>query len=298
MPEASVYQTDLAGLTLLNRGKVRDIYEVGEHLLIVASDRLSAFDSVLPTPIPMKGKVLTGLTLFWLDHFKVDVVDHLLTADVNEMPESVRAHAEVLAGRSMLVHRAETVPVECVVRGYLSGSGWRSYQEGGDVCGIPLPKGLQESDKLPEPIFTPTTKAASGHDEPLDFAGSVRLVGEETANAIRDKSLWVYTQAAEYAASRGVIIADTKFEWGTAAGRLLLIDEVLTPDSSRFWPADSFAPGGPQPSYDKQYVRDWLDQSGWNHEPPAPELPEDVVARTTEKYVQAYERITGREFQG
>jgi len=297
MSQPTVYHTELSGLELFNRGKVRDIYEVGEDLLIVASDRLSAYDSVLPTPIPKKGQVLTGLTLFWLDFFKDDVANHLITADIAEMPESVRMHSNVLRGRAMLVKRAETLPVECVVRGYLSGSGWRSYRENGEVCGVSLPTGLRESDKLPEPIFTPTTKAESGHDEPLSFEESTKLVGEETANTIRDRSLWVYAKAAEYAASRGVIIADTKFEWGTFDGKLILIDEVLTPDSSRFWPADQYAPGGPQPSFDKQYVRDWLDESGWNHEPPAPELPAEVVAKTTEKYVQAYEKVTGSELQ-
>ena len=298
MPEPTVFNTELSGLRLFSRGKVRDIYEVGDDLLIVASDRLSAFDSVLPTPIPRKGKVLTGLTLFWLDFFRDDVANHLLTADVAEMPEPVRRHSNVLQGRSMLVRRAQPLPVECVVRGYLSGSGWKSYRRDGVVCGVKLKPGLRESDRLPQPIFTPTTKAASGHDEPLTFEGSVDLVGPETAAAIRDRSLWVYSKAAEYAASRGVIIADTKFEWGAVEGRLILIDEVLTPDSSRFWPADRYAPGGPQPSFDKQYVRDWLDASGWNREPPAPELPAEVVSKTAEKYVQAYEKVTGRGFAG
>jgi len=298
MAQETVFRTELGGLKLRNRGKVRDIYEVGEHLLIVATDRLSAFDCVLPTPIPKKGKVLTALTLFWLDHFKADVANHLVTADVTAMPEPARRHADVLRGRSMLVRRAKPLPVECVCRGYLSGSAWQSYQEVGAVCGIKLPKGLKESDKLPEPIFTPTTKAESGHDEPLSQEAAAELVGEKTAATIRERSLWVYGKAREFAASRGVIIADTKFEWGEADGRLLLIDEVLTPDSSRFWPAEGYRPGGAQPSFDKQYVRDWLNASGWNHEPPAPELPPDVVARTTEKYVQAYEKITGRGFEG
>ena len=297
MTEEAVYQTELSGVTLLNRGKVRDIYEVGEDLLIVASDRLSAFDSVLPTPIPLKGEVLTQLTLFWLDFLKDEVANHLITADVEAMPEPVRAHADVLRGRSMLVHKADTLPVECVCRGYLSGSGWTSYQECGAVCGMVLPAGLKESDKLPDPIFTPTTKADSGHDEPLSFEGAVEMVGEPMARAIRNQSLWVYRTASEYAASRGVIIADTKFEWGMVNGELTLIDEVLTPDSSRFWPADEYKPGGTQASFDKQYVRNWLNESGWDHEPPAPPLPEEVVRGTTEKYVQAYEKITGREFR-
>ena len=283
---------------MLNRGKVRDIYEVGDDLLIVASDRLSAFDCIMPTPIPMKGKVLTGLTLFWLELFD-DVESHLITADVGEMPEDVRLHAEVVEGRSMLVRRAKPAPVECVCRGYLSGSGWKSYKESGEVCGVALPAGLVESDKLPEPIFTPTTKAESGHDEPLGFEEAAEMVGADRAAELRDRSLGLYTRAAEFARTRGVIIADTKFEWGEIAdGGLILIDEALTPDSSRFWPADEYAPGGPQPSFDKQYVRDWLTEIGFNREPPAPELPRDVVARTKEKYVQAYEKITGRAFHG
>ena len=297
MCDNGVYETKIEGLALLHRGKVRDIYEVGDDLLIVASDRLSAFDSVLPTPIPMKGKVLTGLTLFWLDFLKGDVRNHLIAADVDAMGDGVRAHADVLRGRSMLVRRAKPLAVECVVRGYLSGSAWASYQESGSVCGIALRKGLVESDKLPQPIFTPTTKAESGHDEPLDFGAAAGLVGEETARTIRDRSLWVYQKASEYAASRGVIIADTKFEWGTVNGELILIDEVLTPDSSRFWPADAYAPGRAQASFDKQYVRDWLNESGWDHEPPAPALPPDVVAGATERYMQAYEKIAGHELQ-
>jgi phosphoribosylaminoimidazole-succinocarboxamide synthase len=297
MPDDAIRQTDLVGLKPFSRGKVRDIYEVGDCLLIVATDRLSAFDVVLPTPIPRKGDVLTALTLFWLALFRSEVANHLVTADVMQMPAPARRHADALRGRSMLVRRAVPLRVECVVRGYLAGSGWKSYRQEGAVCGVRLPRGLKESSRLPQPVFTPSTKAETGHDDPLDFAGVVRLVGEEHARLLRDKSLWLYSRAAEYAASRGVLIADTKFEWGLVDGRLTLIDEVLTPDSSRFWPSDGYAPGGPQPSYDKQYVRDWLDASGWNREPPAPTLPPDVVARTTEKYVQAYERITGRALQ-
>ena len=295
MIDTAIYETHLEGLNLRNRGKVRDIYEVGEHLLIVATDRISAFDCIMPTPIPCKGKVLTGLTLFWLGKFP-DIPNHLVTADVNEMPEAVRRHADVLRGRSMLVRSAAPAPVECVCRGYLSGSGWTSYQETGCVCGVELPPGLRESDKLPEPIFTPTTKAESGHDEPLDFAGAVQLVGAPAAAELRDRTVSLYSRAADYARTRGVIIADTKFEWGTVDGDTILIDEVLTPDSSRFWPADGYAPGGAQPSFDKQYVRDWLTEIGFNREPPAPELPPEVVARTTEKYVQAFEKLTGQTF--
>jgi len=297
MSEGALFQSDITGLKLLNRGKVRDIYEAGDRLVIVASDRLSAFDSVLPTPIPLKGSVLTALSLFWLDFFGASVENHLVTADVNAMPEPVKRQAATLAGRTMLVRKAKPMPVECVVRGYLSGSGWKSYQKDQTVCGVKLPAGLKESSKLPEPIFTPTTKAESGHDLPLDFAGTVKLVGEETAKSLRDKTIDLYRRASEYAAGRGVIIADTKFEWGMFDGRIILIDEVLTPDSSRFWPADGYAPGRGQPSFDKQYVRDWLLASGWNQEPPAPKLPADVALRTTEKYVQAYEKITGRKFQ-
>ena len=292
MPEP-VAQTDLDGLELLSRGKVRDIYALAGNLLIVATDRISCFDVVLRTAIPGKGKVLTHLTRFWLDYLKALTPNHLITADVDAMGPLVAPHRRVLRGRSMLVKRAQVLPVECVVRGYLSGSGWRSYQEDGTVCGVRLPAGLRESDRLPEPIFTPTSKAESGHDLPMTMAGVEDAVGPELAARLRDLSINVYAKAADYARERGIIIADTKLEWGMVAGELTLIDEVLTPDSSRFWPAADYAPGRPQQSYDKQYVRDWLDGTGWNHEPPSPELPEDVVRRTAEKYMEACRLLTG-----
>ncbi len=292
MPEA-IAETNLAPLELLNRGKVRDLYAVGPNLLIVASDRISCFDVVLQTAIPWKGKVLTYLTEFWLDLLGGDVPNHLVTTDVNAMGADVAAHSAVLQGRSMLVKRAEVLPVECVVRGYLAGSGWRSYRDSGQVCGIELPAGLVQSDKLPEPIFTPTTKAEAGHDLPMTWAEVVAALGAETAERVRDLSIGVYSKAADYAAERGIILCDTKFEWGVCDGELTLIDEVLTPDSSRFWPADDYEPGRAQSSYDKQYVRDWLDESGWDHEPPSPELPEDVVARTADKYLAACRLLTG-----
>ncbi len=292
MPEA-IAETNLAPLELLNRGKVRDLYAVGPHLLIVASDRISCFDVVLQTAIPWKGKVLTYLTEFWLGLLSGDVPNHLVTTDVSAMGADVAAHSAVLQGRSMLVKRADVLPVECVVRGYLAGSGWRSYRDSGQVCGIELPAGLVESDKLPEPIFTPTTKAEAGHDLPMSWPEVVDALGAETAERVRDLSIGVYGKSADYAAERGIILCDTKFEWGLCDGELTLIDEVLTPDSSRFWPAADYGPGRAQSSYDKQYVRDWLDESGWDHEPPSPELPEDVVARTAAKYLEACRLLTG-----
>ena len=293
--EKPIQQTNLAGLELTNRGKVRDIYRVGENLLIVATDRLSAFDVVLPTGIPYKGKVLTALSLFWFDLLKDVTENHLITASVEEMPEPVRRHADVLRGRSMLVRKAEIIPIECVVRGYLAGSGWKEYRQSGTVCGIRLPTGLRESDRLPEPTFTPATKAASGHDENVSFERAAEIVGVETAAELRRRTLSVYQKASAYARQRGIIISDTKFEWGRVEGRMILADEVLTPDSSRFWPADKYAPGGPQPSFDKQFVRDYLETLNWDKRPPAPTLPEDVVQQTSQKYLEAYERLTGKK---
>jgi len=292
MPEPLV-ETHLSGLELFNRGKVRDIYALDSRLLIVTTDRISCFDVVLQTPIPHKGKVLTQLTTFWLRQLADLVPNHLITADVDEMGPEVEPHADLLRGRTMLVRRADVLPVECVVRGYLSGSGWRSYRDTGRVCGIELPKGLRESDRLPEPIFTPTTKAQAGHDLPLSMPEVREMVGRELADRVRDLSIHVYKRAADYAGARGIIISDTKFEWGLCDGELTLVDEVLTPDSSRFWPADAYHPGGPQASYDKQYVRDWLDETGWDHEPPSPELPDEVVRKTAEKYLEACRRLTG-----
>jgi phosphoribosylaminoimidazole-succinocarboxamide synthase len=294
MNEALLY-TQLPGIALWNRGKVRDIYDLGEHLLIVATDRISAFDCVMPNGIPDKGRVLTGLSLFWFDLTADLVPNHLVSGDVAEFPPSLAAAAEVLRGRSMLVKRSEVVPVECVVRGYLAGSGWREYQERGTVCGHPLPAGLRQADRLPEPLFTPATKAATGHDENISIARMRELVGAETAAALQDKSLALYRRAADYARERGILIADTKFEFGWCDGELLLVDEVLTPDSSRFWDAAQYAPGSSPPSFDKQFVRDYLESLGWNKEPPAPELPPDIVAQTRAKYLDAYRRLVGQD---
>jgi phosphoribosylaminoimidazole-succinocarboxamide synthase len=281
---------------MLARGKVRDIYEAGDDLLMVASDRISAFDVVLPTPIPGKGQVLTGLSLFWFEATKGLVPNHVITADPSRFPPPFDEARDELAGRAMLVQRAEVVPVECVARGYLSGSGWKDYRRTGGVCGIRLPAGLVESEQLPAAIFTPTTKAATGHDEPLTFEEVTKLIGGDLADRLRELTLGLYAFAAERARQRGILLADTKFEFGFVDDELTLVDEVLTPDSSRFWPADRYAEGGGQPSYDKQYVRDWLDASGWNHEPPPPELPPDVVEQTASRYRDAYELVTGEPF--
>ena len=280
------------------QGKVRDLYEAGpDHLLLVASDRISAFDVILPNPVPDKGRVLTGLSLFWFDRTKDLVGNHLVTADRHAFPAPF-ALDEELAGRAMLVRRAQVVPMECVARGYLSGSGWREYERAGSVCGIALPTGLVESDRLPEPIFTPTTKAAEGHDLPLSPDEAADLVGRGLYERLKELSLGIYERLAVTAGAHGIILADTKFEFGFCEGELILIDEVGTPDSSRFWPADAYETGHAQPSFDKQYVRDWLDASGWDHEPPPPDLPPNVVARTAAKYRDAYERVTGEPFDG
>jgi phosphoribosylaminoimidazole-succinocarboxamide synthase len=288
---AVISQTDFPDLKLRGRGKVRDIYDLGDRLLIVATDRLSAFDVVLPTPIPDKGKVLTQLSLFWFEKL-AHIVPHHLIATRNFTGE-LAPYAAALEGRAMLCRRTEPVPIECVVRGYISGSGWKDYQKSGAICGIPLPTGLRESDKLPEPIFTPSTKAVTGHDENISFEQTVEVVGQPLAEKLRDTTLAIYNQASAYAAERGIIIADTKFEFGLLDGELIWIDEALTPDSSRFWPADQFSPGKAQPSFDKQYVRDYLERIGWNKQPPGPALPADVVAATREKYRDSYQRITG-----
>lgn len=289
-------QTSYPELTLFRRGKVRDVYAVGaDRLLIVATDRISAFDVVLPNPIPEKGRVLTGLSLFWFDLIKDIVPTHLITADVREYPEPLSRHARELEGRSMLVRRTEVVPFECVVRGYLAGSGWKDYRKTGAVCGIAFPPGLRESERLPEPIFTPATKAEAGHDLNVSEAEMAKDVGVELTDTLKRFSLAVYRRAAEYAATRGIIIADTKFEFGRIDGRVILVDEVLTPDSSRFWPAAGYAPGGSPPSFDKQYVRDYLETLTWDKKSPAPPLPDEVVRRTSEKYREAYRLLTGRE---
>jgi phosphoribosylaminoimidazole-succinocarboxamide synthase len=290
----ALLETNIASLEAPKRGKVRDIYTCGDRLLIVASDRISAFDSVMPNGIPDKGRILTQLSSFWFDFTKKLAPNHVITTDVNAMELNLTdAERAALRGRSTLARKAKVVPIECVVRGYLAGSGWKEYQESGTVCGIKLPEGLTESDKLPAPIFTPATKAESGHDENISFERMVEIVGTELATTLRDKSIAVYRNASEHAASRGVIICDTKFEWGQAGGELILVDEVLTPDSSRFWPADQYKPGGPQPSYDKQFVRDYLVSIGWDKEPPAPPLSDEVVAATREKYMEALRVLAG-----
>jgi phosphoribosylaminoimidazole-succinocarboxamide synthase len=288
-----VLETCLPGLKLVARGKVRDVYGLGDKLLIVATDRISAFDYVLATGIPDKGKVLTQLSVFWFNFLRDITPTHFLTADVNEYPEQLKPYRDLLEGRSMLVRRGKMIEIECVARGYLAGSGWKEYREKGTVCGIPLPAGLQESDRLPEPIFTPATKAQSGHDENISFQNVVQIAGRDLAEMLRDLTLRIYKKAAAYAESCGIIVADTKFEFGFANGDLMLADEVLTPDSSRFWPKQTYRPGGPQPSYDKQYVRDYLESIGWNKQPPAPALPPDVALKTSEKYKEAYRALTG-----
>jgi len=313
MPNDALLYTDLPGVPLFNRGKVRDIYDLGERLLIIATDRISAFDVVMPNGIPDKGKILTALSLFWFDLLADVTPNHLLETDVARYPDPLPRYGDQLAGRSMLVTKARVLPVECVVRGYLAGSGWKDYRSTGSICGIGLPPGLEESAQLPEPIFTPATKAASGHDENITPARAADMVGEELFHRLRDQSLMIYGVAAQYARERGIIIADTKFEFGRCLGaassevaigsarsgdrapELLLIDEVLTPDSSRFWDAAIYRLGASQDSFDKQYVRDYLETLDWNKEPPAPELPPEVVARTREKYLEAYRRLVGEE---
>jgi phosphoribosylaminoimidazole-succinocarboxamide synthase len=277
----------LPGYPLRARGKVRDIYEDHDRLLIVATDRISAFDYILATGIPDKGRVLTQMTLYWLDFLRGVVPNHLLSTDVSALPPEFE-------GRSMWVKKAQMFDVECVARGYLSGSGWKDYLRTGALCGIPLTAGLRESDKLPEPIFTPATKAQSGHDENISYETVVNMIGADTAARLRDLTLTIYNKASDYARSRGIIIADTKFEFGVVDGNILLADEVLTPDSSRFWPAETYSPGGAQPSYDKQFVRDYLESIHWNKQPPAPALPEDVAKRTSEKYKDAYRTLSGK----
>jgi len=292
---APVLETTFTDLKLSRRGKVRDVYEVDEdRLLIVATDRISAFDSVSPTPIERKGEVLTSLSRFWFAKLGHIVPNHLITTNIGEMPDAVRAHADELRGRSMLVTRTEVFPVECVVRGYLVGSGWKDYQRTGEVCGHKLPAGLRESAKLEKPIFTPATKAETGHDENISEEQMAEIVGREVMETLREISLRVYSEAADYARGRGIIIADTKFEFGRdREGRIILIDEVLTPDSSRFWPVDSYEVGKSQPSFDKQYVRDYLESIKWNKQPPCPELPPEIAQATTKRYLEAYQLITG-----
>ncbi len=290
-----VLQSELGNADVpVRRGKVRDVYDFGDRLLFVATDRISAFDYVLPTGIPRKGEILTRISQFWFD--QLDVPNHFISTDLTTLPLPEGTDIDSLQGRSMVVRRTNVVPIECVVRGYLSGSGWKEYQASGTVCGIKLPTGLQESSQLPEPIFTPATKAEEGHDENISFERMIEIIGGERAHELRSLSLNVYRQGVEYAATRGIIIADTKFEFGEIDGELILIDEVMTPDSSRFWPQDLYKAGGSQPSFDKQYVRDWLLSSGWDKNSPPPELPADVVERTSAKYIEAFEKLTGTQF--
>lgn len=292
----ALLETSLGSLPLTARGKVRDIYSLGElELLFVASDRISAFDHVLATGVPDKGRILTQLSLFWFDFLKDTVKNHVLTADPTQFPASLQPYLDQLAGRSMIVRRAQMFPVECVVRAYLSGSGWKDYQANGSVCGIKLPAGLRESDQLPEPIFTPAAKInTGGHDENISFETVISAIGADYAHALRKLTLDIFEKASRYAERRGLILADTKFEFGLIDGEIVLADEVLTPDSSRYWPAEGYAPGGPQPSFDKQYVRDYLESIRWNKQAPAPALPADIVERTRAKYLEAYRLITGR----
>ncbi|HYA17652.1 MAG TPA: phosphoribosylaminoimidazolesuccinocarboxamide synthase [Bryobacteraceae bacterium] len=291
--------THLPGIEKVGSGKVRDVYRVGDDLLIIATDRISAFDCILPQGIPGKGRILTQMSLFWFDFLRGTVPNHLITASVGSYPSVLHPFRDQLEGRSMLVRRCRMEPIECVARGYVSGSGWKDYKRTGAICGIPLPPGLRESDKLPEPIFTPATKAETGHDENISFDEAARIIGRQTAALLRDLTLNIYTKASEWALQCGIILADTKFEFGWSltgenAGQLLLGDEVLTPDSSRFWPADEYAPGGPQKSFDKQFVRDYLETLAWNKQPPAPDLPAEVIEKTASKYHDAYRRLTGR----
>jgi len=280
---------------LLGRGKVRDIYDLGDRLLFIATDRISAFDCILPTGIPAKGRVLTQMSLFWFEFLRDLVPNHLITADTGAYPTELRPFGEILEGRSMLVRRARMVEVECVARGYLAGSGWKEYRENGRVCGIPLRAGLRDGDRLPEPIFTPATKAQSGHDMNVSFEHVAGIIGADLASRLRDLTLAIYGKAADYAKRHGIILADTKFEFGFVGDTLVLADEVLTPDSSRWWPADTYVPGGPQVSFDKQYVRDYLETLDWGKQPPAPPLPDEVVQKTSGKYIEAYRRLTGRD---
>lgn len=290
----AVFETDFPDLNLLKKGKVRDIYDLDDSLLMVTTDRLSAFDVVMPDPIPDKGKILTQISLFWFEVMKTLVPNHLISSNVDDYPSSCKPYAEDLRGRSMLVKKTEPLPIECVVRGYISGSGWKSYQETGDICGIKLPEGLKESDKLPEPIFTPSTKAEIGlHDINIDFEEAAKKIGRTLADKVKEFSLEIYKKGAEFADKKGIIIADTKFEFGLNENEIILIDEVLTPDSSRFWSKETYKPGGPQKSFDKQYLRDYLISINYNRKPPGPSLPADVIRNTRNKYMEALKLLTG-----
>jgi phosphoribosylaminoimidazole-succinocarboxamide synthase len=288
MTSNTIFETDLPELKLIKRGKVRDIYDLDDKILLIASDRISAYDVIMPNPVPGKGEILTQISLFWFEIMKDIIPNHLITSNVEEFPESCKPYADVLSGRSMLVKKAKPLPIECVVRGYITGSGWKSYQESGEVCGIKLPNGLKESDQLAEPIFTPSTKEELGaHDINIDFNEAINLIGPDIAGQVKDLSLSIYKKGAALAAEKGIIIADTKFEFGIFNDQLILIDEVLTPDSSRFWPKKTYQPGGPQNSYDKQYLRDYLVSIKWDKTPPAPTLPDEVVQNTYKKYLEA-----------
>src|SRR5262245_17763689 len=297
MSSPVVLETNLPGLTLARRGKVRDVYDLGQHLLIVATDRISAFDHVLGSGIPAKGKVLTQLSAFWFDHLGDLVPHHVVAVDVDTFPAVTRPHREVLRDRTMLVKKTAPLPIECVARGYLTGSGWKDYQKTGAVCGITLAKGLVDSSRLPQAIFTPATKAESGHDENISEAQAGKIVGDDLLHRLRELTLKLYDRGVEHGETCGIIIADTKFEFGMAGDKLILIDEVLTPDSSRFWPKSEYQPGRSQPSFDKQFVRDHLEKIGWNKQPPVPSLPDDVITATRQKYLEAYKRITGYELK-
>jgi len=295
--EQAVIETKLDALNLTKRGKVRDIYDLGDYLLMVATDRISAFDVVMPNPIPEKGKILTQISLFWFEIMRPILPNHVISANVDDYPEICRPYSEILRGRSMLVKKAEPLPIECIVRGYISGSGWNDYQVSGSVCGIKLPEGLKESDKLPEPVFTPSTKADSGlHDVNIDFEKTIQKIGKPLAEKVRTISLEIYNKGAGLAYKKGIIIADTKFEFGLLNDDLILIDEILTPDSSRFWPQPSYQPGGAQKSFDKQYLRDYLLSINWNKKPPAPFLPQYVITNTRDKYLEAYHQLTNASY--
>lgn len=293
-PFSTVIQTDFSGLTLFRRGKVRDVYDLGEQLLIVATDRISAFDVIMPNPVPQKGTLLNAISAFWFNFSRDIIPNHLIQTDVNQFPAVCKAYGSVLAGRSMLVQKTRPVPVECIVRGYISGSGWKEYLKTGSVCGERLPENLKESDRLPEPIFTPSTKAETGHDQNITYAEMQSLIGRELAGQIRAYSLSIYRKAVRYALSKGIIIADTKMEFGIRDDRLILIDELLTPDSSRFWPSDQYTPGGGQPSFDKQFLRDYLLSIRWDHNSPPPQLPENIIDQTKKKYQLAYDLLVSQ----
>ena len=292
--DKTISETDFEELKLLKRGKVRDVYDLGEHLLMVATDRISAFDVIMPNPVPDKGMILTQISLFWFDIMQPLIQNHVVAKDVKQYPEICQSYADALQGRSMLVKKAQPLPIECIVRGYISGSGWKEYTDSGSVCGIALPEGLKESQQLPEPIFTPSTKAEQGeHDINIDFNEAANLIGEAKAQKIRDLSVAIYKKGADLADQKGIIIADTKFEFGSVGDEIILIDEILTPDSSRFWPKESYSPGGPQKSYDKQYLRDYLNTLDWDKKAPGPALPDDVIANTRQKYLDALIQLSG-----